>query len=317
MAELIGYILALDAIFTWAIASLVYKKGLEKTDPKGTILFRLCCVSSFTLLISLVLGNYQFFPELSEEELYIFLIACLISGLTVTIGDLFYFASLKKIDASRAYPLTQTSLVFVYPFAYFLFGENITISIFIGGILILSSVFLLSKKDKEVEQQNDIDSIEENELKLKESENIIIGIIFAIGTAFFWALAIVSFHQARIISGDVFVTNFIRIAFATVSMALLGIFQRKYYSGFKKENKKDLKYYAYIGIAGSLSLGFADSLFYKAAEINGLVLTSTITANTPMVQQVFSILLLREKFRKRFIFAVILIILGNYIILFL
>ena len=125
MPELIGYILALDAIFTWAIASLVYKKGLEKTDPKGTILFRLCCVSAFTFLISLVLGNYQFFPELNEEKLYIFLIACLISGLTVTIGDLFYFASLKKIDASRAYPLTQISLVFVYPFAYFLFGENI------------------------------------------------------------------------------------------------------------------------------------------------------------------------------------------------
>ncbi len=28
-AELIGYILTLDAIFTWALASLVYKKGLE------------------------------------------------------------------------------------------------------------------------------------------------------------------------------------------------------------------------------------------------------------------------------------------------
>ncbi|MFX0139113.1 MAG: EamA family transporter, partial [Candidatus Hodarchaeota archaeon] len=71
------------------------------------------------------------------------------------------------------------------------------------------------------------------------------------------------------------------------------------------------------GIAGVLSLGFADTLFYKAAEINGLILTSTFTVNTPMVQQIFSILILKEKFRKRFIFAVILIIFGNYIILFL
>ncbi|MHA1473423.1 MAG: EamA family transporter, partial [Promethearchaeota archaeon] len=73
----------------------------------------------------------------------------------------------------------------------------------------------------------------------------------------------------------------------------------------------------FVGIAGSLSLGLADTLFYKAAEINGLVLTATFTANTPMVQQILSILILKEKFRKRFIIAVGLIVLGNYIIIFL
>jgi len=77
-----------------------------------------------------------------------------------------------------------------------------------------------------------------------------------------------------------------------------------------------LKYYLYIGIAGALSLGLADSLFIMAVAVNGLVLTATITANTPMVQQTLSILILKEKFRKRFIIAVLLLILGNYIILF-
>jgi drug/metabolite transporter (DMT)-like permease len=108
-----------------------------------------------------------------------------------------------------------------------------------------------------------------------------------------------------------------RIAFATIIFAIVGIFQREYYSGYKKENRGILKYFIFIGIAGSLSLGLADSLFYKAAEINGLVLISTITANTPMVQQLLSIAILKEKFRKRFILAVLLIVIGNYIILFL
>ena len=66
-------------------------------------------------------------------------------------------------------------------------------------------------------------------------------------------------------------------------------------------------------LAGSLSLGLADSLFYKAAEMNGLILTSTITANTPTL----SVLVLKEKFRKRFFIAVALIVIGNYITLFL
>ena len=308
MAELIGYILAVDAIITWALASLVYKKGLDKTDPKGTLLFRLCCVSLFTLIISMIIGNFLIFLTLERNELTFYIIMCLMSGLTVTIGDMCYFASLKKIDASRAYPLTQLSLIFVYPFSIIFFGEELTLSIIIGGSLILSSVFLLSKKDKEDIEEEGAD---------KESENVLVGILLAIGTAFFWALAIVSFHQARIISGDVFVTNFIRIIFATISILIIGIFKREYYSGFKWENREELKYNAFMGIAGSLSLGLADSLFYQAAEINGLILTSTITANTPMVQQIFSIAFLKEKFRKRFVIACMLIIIGNYIILFL
>ncbi len=137
------------------------------------------------------------------------------------------------------------------------------------------------------------------------------------GTSFFWALAIVSFNQARIITNDVFTTNFFRVLFAMIFIGMLGIFQRDYYSGFKKNNRKNLKYFIYIGIAGILSLGFADSLFYKAAEINGLIFTSTITASTPLIQQLASVLILKEKFRKRFLIAVILIILGNYIIIFL
>jgi drug/metabolite transporter (DMT)-like permease len=313
MAELIGYLLTIDAIITWSLASLVYKFGLGKTNTKGTILFRLCCVSLFTFLLSLILGSYSFFSRLSEQELTVYLISCLICGLSVTIGDIMYFTSLKKIDASRAFPLTQLSLIFVYPFAFFLFGEALTWSIFIGGMLIISSVFLLSKKDPdniELEDKN-------REKKNPEKEpDVYFGVLLATGAAFFWAITIIAFHQARSISNDVHVTNFIRTFFGTIAVAILGLFQRDYYCAFKKENREDLKYYGYMGIAGSLSLGLADSLFFEAAGINGLILTSTITANTPMVQQIFSIIILKEKFRKKFLIAVCLIIIGNYIILF-
>ena len=94
---------------------------------------------------------------------------------------------------------------------------------------------------------------------------------------------------------------------------------RAFFSAFSLNSSSFLKiqYFFFVGIAGALSLGLADTFFYKAAEINGLVLTSTFTANTPMVQQILSIFILKEKFRKRFIVAVGLIIIGNYIIIFL
>ncbi len=311
MAELIGYIFTLDAIITWALASLVYKKGLEKTQPKANLLFRLCCTTLGTFIFSLIFGNYIILRNLNNSELISYLIACLISGISVTIGDLMYYMSLKKIDASRTYPLVQISLVFVIFFSFSLFGEEITFSIILGGALILSSVFILSTKDKS--EKTDI----KKSIRERISEDLIIGVLLAIGTAFFWALAYVSFNQARILTGDVFISNFFRVGFGMITIAILGLFQREYYAGFKNENRNNLKYFIYIGIAGILSLGFADSIYIKAAEINGLILTSTFTANTPMVQQIFSILILKEKFRKRFIIAVILIIIGNYIILFL
>ena len=102
-----------------------------------------------------------------------------------------------------------------------------------------------------------------------------------------------------------------------VSIAILGLFKHEYYAGFKKENRINLKYFLYIGIAGILSLGFADAIYIKAAEFSDIVLISAFAANTPMVQQILSILILKEKFRKRFLVAVILIIIGNYIILFM
>lgn len=311
MVEFIGLVFTIYAIFAWAIASIVYKTGLEKTEPKSNLFFRLCCVSIGAFIFSIFFGNYFIFSSLSNSELVFYLIACLISGLSVTIGDLLYYFSLKKIDASRAYPLVQLSLIFIFPFSVFLFGEDLKLSVLLGGLLFLISVFILSSKDK----NEKIEPI--GGLKKIESKNVFIGVLFAVGSAFLWAVAILSFNQARIISGDVFVTNFLRVAMAAILFLLVGMFQPVYFSGFKKGNRGNLKYFIFIGIAGILSLGFADTLFYKAAEINGLIITSTFTVNTPMVQQIFSILILKERFRKRFIFAVGLMILGSYIILFL
>jgi len=311
MPELIGYILTLDAIFTWGIASLVYKFSLGKIEPKPGLLFRLLFVSCSTFILALIFGTFSFIFLLGSQDLTYYIIMCLISGLSVTIGDLLYFISLKKIDVSRAFPLTQLSLIFVYPFAFFILGQKLKISILLGGFLILLSVFISSTKDKP--SINDDSSIKEK----NSTEKLFLGVLLAVLAAFLWGLAIVSFDQARIISNDVFVTNFVRVFFGAILFSIVGIFQKDFYSSFKKVNRKKLKYFIFVGIAGALSLGLADTLFYKAIEINGLTLTSTFTANTPMVQQILSILILKEKFRKRFIIAVGLIIIGNYIIIFL
>lgn len=310
MVDIFGLVLAVYALLTWAIASLVYKWGLGSTEPKANVFFRLCCVTIGTLIFTLIFGNIFIFSTLSAQASLDFIIACIISGLSVTVGDLLYYMALKRIDVSRAYPIIQLNLVFLYPLAFFLFGETITPAIIIGAVFILSSVFLLS--------MNDTPKIgtKKRETKYKESEKLTQGIIISIIAAFLWALSAVSFNQARIISGDVFSTNFFRVLFSVIIFSILGIFKRDFYGAFKKENRKYIKYFVFIGIAGMLSLGFADTLYYKAVEINGLVLTTTFTVNTPMVQNLLSVIILKEKLRKNFILAIIMIIIGNYIILF-
>ena len=310
MVDIFGLVLAVYALLTWAIASLVYKWGLGSTEPKANVFFRLCCVTIGTLIFTLIFGNIFIFSTLSAQASLDFIIACIISGLSVTVGDLLYYMALKRIDVSRAYPIIQLNLVFLYPLAFFLFGETKTPAIIIGAVFILSSVFLIS--------MNDTPKIgtKKRETKYKESEKLTQGIIISIIAAFLWALSAVSFNQARIISGDVFSTNFFRVLFSVIIFSILGIFKRDFYGAFKKENRKYIKYFVFIGIAGMLSLGFADTLYYKAVEINGLVLTTTFTVNTPMVQNLLSVIILKEKLRKNFILAIIMIIIGNYIILF-
>ena len=230
MAELIGYILTIDVIFTWALASLVYKWGLERTEPKANLFFRLCCTSIGTFVFSLILGNYLFLSNLSPQNLTDYIIACVISGLSVTIGDLLYYMSLQKIEASRTYPLVQLSLIFVIFFSVIL-GEIITFPIIIGGALILLSVFILSSKDKAEKTEA------KRSLKERFSEDLIVGVFLAIGVAFFWAVAYVSFNQARKISGDVFVSNFLRVGFGMITIAILGAFQKEYYASFEFQGK--------------------------------------------------------------------------------
>jgi drug/metabolite transporter (DMT)-like permease len=310
MVDLIGLIFTFYAVFTWAIASLVYKTGLKKTEPKASLFFRLCCVSLGTFIFSLIFGNYFFFSNLNKIDLFWYLLACLISGLSVTFGDLLYYMSLTKIDASRAYPLVQLSLIFIFPFSILFFGDELKVSIILGSVLFLSSVFILSSKDK-----SEKDELYKNNHN-KKREEVIGGVLLALGAAFLWAIAILSFNQARIISGDVFITNFLRVIMACIVFTPLGLFYPIYYSGFKKENRKYIKYFLFIGIAGILSLGFADTLYYKAVELNDLILTSVVSINTPILNQILSIVLLKEKFRKRFFISVGLIIIGNYIVLF-
>ena len=210
MPELIGYILTLDALLTWGIASLVYKYGLGKTKPKATLFFRILIVTLGTFIFALIFGDFSFFASFTSQELVGFLIVSILSGVSVTIGDLFYFKALKKIDASRAYPLTQLSLVFVYPLAFIFFGEQVTVSILIGGAFILLSVFILTTKDKPNRDISNSDVIQ------KANKNLIVGVLLSIGTALLWAISYVSFNQARIISNEVFASNFLRIALASI-----------------------------------------------------------------------------------------------------
>ncbi|MEJ2279666.1 MAG: hypothetical protein P8Y70_18275, partial [Candidatus Lokiarchaeota archaeon] len=94
MTETIGYLLTLNAIITWALASLVYKFGLGKTEAKSNVFFRLVIVSVSTFILSLIFGSFAFLVKFNQNELMGYIIACSASGIAVTLGDLAYFYSL-------------------------------------------------------------------------------------------------------------------------------------------------------------------------------------------------------------------------------
>ena len=82
-----------------------------------------------------------------------------------------------------------------------------------------------------------------------------------------------------------------------------------------QEEKQSIKNYLIIGIMGAISMGICDGLYQIGVSLNGSAISIVIASNAPLINQLFGVLLLKEKFRARFIIGVIIIILANILII--
>ena len=136
-----GYFLALMAAVSWAVAPVLYRRGVDRISYSG--LGALRCngsIVSAALFLFLTMGPSAFMPLPVGTLLKVF--TC--SVLWLVMGDFFYFASLHKLGVSISVPVTSSYPLMVVPASWIFLGEPANPMVLLAAVLIVAGLILLS-----------------------------------------------------------------------------------------------------------------------------------------------------------------------------
>jgi uncharacterized membrane protein len=319
MVNIIGGLYCLFAVITWSIASIVYKsamgsvgmEGKEKRDPIASLGVRILIVGVFITLLSILLGDFSSFFTMSPEDGMKYLIITFILGVVTLFGDVCYFNALRFLDVSRIYPLINTQSLFTIPLAYYFFSEDIPSLMWLSSLLMICGVlFVGGKNDSNDKGMQNIEA-------LNRKKNYIKGIFGGIGTGFSFGVQYVLMNMLTRIAGGALECNVARTDMYAIILWIYILITKKHIPRRKTESEKlAFRDYVYTGLVGILSFGIGDSIYQLGVTLNGASISIIIASSAPIFNQILSITVLKEKFRKNFLIGVICIVIGNVLVIF-
>ncbi len=133
----------LSAIFAAGVA-IVGKLGLKNIDSTLATTIRAVVMAVFLLLVSFSLKKFRAFNvhSLSDKD-WLFIVA---AGIFGALSWLFYFFALKHGPATPVAAIDRLSLVFVMCLALLFLGEQFSLRILIGVLMMAAGAILISLK---------------------------------------------------------------------------------------------------------------------------------------------------------------------------
>lgn len=319
MVNIIGGLYCLFAVITWSIASIVYKsamgsvglEGKEKRDPIASLGVRVLIIGIFITAISMIFGDFSSFFSMNSEDGMRYLIITIILGAVTLFGDVCYFNALRYLDVSRIYPLINTQSLFTIPLAYYFFSEDIPSLMWLSSLLMIGGVLFVGGKNDS--QDKGMSNIAVNTQK----KNYIKGIMGGIGTGFSFGVQYVLMNMLMRIAGGALECNVARTDMYAIMLWIYILITKKHIPRRRTESEKiAFRDYVYTGLVGILSFGIGDSVYQLGVALNGASISIIIASSAPIFNQILSIAILKEKFRKNFLIGVICIVIGNILVIF-
>jgi drug/metabolite transporter (DMT)-like permease len=146
-SDFIGMSAILLSACIYSLSIIVFKKDSDKYS-KIEITYFQNFIGAFMFLPFLFI--YKPFPSL--EKLSLMTAYAVLVGL---VGFTLFFAALKKIKASVASNLAYFEIVCAITYSVIILNEKITWNMVVGGILIISSVLIVQRYNKQLEQMQD------------------------------------------------------------------------------------------------------------------------------------------------------------------
>ena len=285
---LIGSAIGLIAAFLWAISTNVYKSQSDEATPMAIATLKIWM--SLVVMAVIVMLPFRTTPFFMPFNSFIYLAASMTMGFVI--GDLAYLTAQERIGVSYAYPIAATFPIYTYIIAIFVVGEEILVTRFLGIILAVFGIIVISREQA---------SVQDNEESTKFNR---IGLALAVITALCWSIGSVLL-QIGVADVDPIDANFIRMVFGAGLIAPL--FLGSIRKGAPRPTRRATKI---ILIAAIFGMAAGSLLYTYAVKLIGATISSVLGSISPLFALPISIIFLKEKFSYRSILGALLTVSG-------
>jgi drug/metabolite transporter (DMT)-like permease len=197
----------------------------------------------------------------------------------LVIGDTLYFRAMDLAGVSWAMPVANISPLGVVLLAAFVLGEPLTWHLFLGALLVVAGIALVSRTEGELTAGKPADKGARRR-----------GLLIALLVAVLWAIGSVALKPATAGMHSV-VANSVRQPIGLLMLLGLNLVRGQW----RALQTLDEKSWAIILMASFIGTGLGTLLFIMAIQMIGAGRTSVLTSIAPLMAVPFSMAWLRER----------------------
>ncbi len=264
--ELLGAALAIAASFSWSIAAILYRLGVEGIgDPLAANWSRTPVTLAVMLLIAFALGKQSSIVEAAMNPLGLMYIAAA-TILAIVGGDTLYMAALRDAGVSVTYPLAYAYVIVASIVGVIALGEKVTIGLALGVALVMLGAIVMGRASG------------------GEGRAVLRGALEALAACVLWGTAIAFFKLAACAVDPIAVDAF-KVLLILILLAPFA----------KRMKNVSAKTFVAQSLGGIFGIGVGDWLFYMSLPLIGAARATVITTASLAFSLLLASLLLREK----------------------
>jgi drug/metabolite transporter (DMT)-like permease len=269
-----GTLIALLCAASWAAGSLSMQGLSKRLDPFSLNAPRTLIGGLSVLIYSLLSGRAPGYSMITAEKLFFMLGSIIVGG---GLGDALYVASMARVGASRAFPISSTYPAFALIFGILFLSEPVTLALILGVPLVIGGIILISNGGNG------------HDVSLNSPEGRQ-GILYALAAAVLWATAIVLLAPG--LDGlDPVVVSSVRTP--ALSVLLWGVVaMRRSWPKLQALSQRD---WWVIGGGGFVGWGLGIILFVISVSMLGAARSAVLTSVSPLFALPLTILIWKEK----------------------
>lgn len=134
------FLLAIFGMICWGIAPIFAKIALENVNPIAGLTLRTLLAASVVSTWMVIGGSFTQVKDIPFKSWILIAVEAILATL---IGDLAYFAAIKRGEVSLVTIIMSSSPLVTILFAAIFLGEKITFIRFIGAALIILGIVLV------------------------------------------------------------------------------------------------------------------------------------------------------------------------------